>query len=99
VKLTEQHTIFLPQKRGDLVAALLRRSGGVVPGDWVDDDVLVSRVWGSEGASRTQINVLIHRARQSLTEAGLNGPSLLERAPGGGATRFRLAAGAQVEML
>jgi DNA-binding winged helix-turn-helix (wHTH) protein len=65
----------------------------------VDDDTLVTRVWGRDGASRTQVNVLIHRARQSLTVAGLNGPALLERAPGGGATRFRIAPGARVEIV
>jgi hypothetical protein len=99
IRLTDLHVAFLPQRRGELVAALLRRSGAGSPGDWVDDDTLVSRVWGRDGATRTQVNVLIHRARQSLTEAGLNGPALLERAPGGGATRFRIAQGARVEIV
>jgi hypothetical protein len=99
LRSTAQYTAFLPQRRGELVAALLRPSGGIAAGEWVDDDTLVTRVWGRDGASRTQVNVLIHRARQSLTVAGLNGPALLERAPGGGATRFRIAPGARVEIV
>ncbi len=99
VKLAEHHTAFLPQRRGELVAALLRPGAAPTAGEWIDDDTLVSRVWGREGASRTQLNVLIHRARQSLTQAGLNGPALVERAPGGGGTRFRIADGAQVTLI
>ncbi len=96
--LDREHRVWLPQKRGDLVAALLSPLAGVRPGDWVSDDLLVQRVWGSESVTRTQLNTLIHRTRMSLSGAGLNGPSLLERAPGGGATRLRLAKDAEVSV-
>lgn len=85
------HAVWLPQRRGDLVAALLLPPNGLAPGAWVPDEVLIPRVWGTEQASRTQLNTLIHRTRVSLGEAGLNGPAIVERAQGGGATRFRLS--------
>ena len=40
--------------------------------------------------------MLISRCRRALVEAGLSGPRLIERAPGGGGTRFALAPGAEV---
>lgn len=90
--------VWLPQRRADLVATLVRPPTGYSPGDWIGDDVLIPRVWGTEGASRLQVNTLIHRTRQSLGEAGLNGAELLERAKGGGATRLLLAEGATVQV-
>ncbi|MBL8956936.1 MAG: FHA domain-containing protein [Myxococcaceae bacterium] len=99
LQLSGEFTVYLPQKRADLVAALLKPPTGIVPGEWVDDEVLSRRVWGSQSASRNQVNVLIHRTRCSLTEAGLNGPALIERAPGGGATRFRVASARRVTVL
>lgn len=87
--------VFLPQRRADLVAALLSPLNGVAAGAWVDDEVLMRRVWSREGASRVQLNVLVHRVRESLTQAGVNGPALIQRVPGGGAVRFQLAAGAR----
>jgi len=89
-------TVFLAQRRADLVAALLSPARGTEAGAWVEDEVLMRRVWGREGASRVQLNVLLHRVRESLTHAGLNGAVLVQRAPGGGAVRFRLADGARV---
>lgn len=79
---------WLPHKRADLVASLLQPPSGDPMGAWVGDEVLASSIWGPTGASRTQLNTLIHRARESLSEAGLDGAALIERAPGGGATRF-----------
>jgi hypothetical protein len=46
--------------------------------------------------TRPEINTLISRCRRDLVEAGLAGPRLLERTPGGGATRIRLAPDAEV---
>ncbi len=94
-----EFTIYLPQKRADLVAALLKPKPGTVPGEWVDDEALSKRIWGNQPTSRSQVNLLIHRTRSSLTEAGLNGPALIERAPGGGATRFRVASPERVTVL
>lgn len=85
------HAVWLPLKRGDLVAALLSPPAGHTPGGWIRDEVLIPRIWGGEHATRTQLNTLIHRTRVSLGEAGLNGPAIVERQRGGGATRFRLA--------
>jgi len=89
--LDRGHAVWLPLKRGDLVAALLSPPAGQAPGSWVADDLLIPRIWGGASATRTQLNTLIHRTRVSLGEAGLNGPGILERQRGGGATRFRLA--------
>jgi len=47
------------------------------------------------GATRVPLNVLLHRVRGSLTQAGLSGPALVQRAPGGGAVRLRLAGGSR----
>jgi hypothetical protein len=99
IKLKDDHTVFLAQKRGDLVAALLNGGPGARAGEWMGDETLMARVWGHQGASRTQLNVLVHRVRQSLTEAGLSGPALLQRAPGGGATRFLVASNASVSVI
>jgi hypothetical protein len=97
--LDREHTAWLADKRCDLVAALLRPTGELQPGEFVPDEVLVRLVWGTDAASRAQLNTLIHRARKSLTQAGLNGPALIQRAQGGGATRFNLAPAAQVAIL
>lgn len=90
VRLREEHVVFLPDRRCDLVAVLLQPPDGVA-GDLVPDDALVPRVWGADGATRTQLNTLIHRVRKTLTAAGLDGAALIERARRGGATRFVVA--------
>jgi hypothetical protein len=94
LRLDRLHCVWLPQKRGDLLAALLSQSGSHAAGDWVPDDVLIPRVWGAEPITRAQVNTLIHRTRLTLSAAGLHGSKLIERAPGGGSTRIRLARGA-----
>lgn len=99
VRLERELTAWLADKRCDLVAALLRPGGEFRPGEFVPDDVVVRLVWGTESANRAQLNTLIHRARKSLTLASLNGPAFIQRAPGGGATRFSLATGAEVTIL
>ncbi len=99
VQLDRDLTAWLADKRCDLVAALLRPGGEFKPGEFVPDDVLVRLVWGTESANRAQLNTLIHRARKSLTQASLNGPAFIQRAPGGGATRFSLATGADVTII
>ncbi len=97
VRLQAEYAVFLAGRRCDLVAALLRPPGGEA-GAFVADHVLIPRIWGSEGATRAQLNTLIFRTRQTLTAAGLNGALLLGRAPGGGAVRFLLAERAVVEV-
>lgn len=90
--------VWLPQRRCDLVATLLKPPSGFRPGDFLDDPVLISRVWGAEPADRAQLNTLIHRTRFTLSEAGLPGARIIERAQGGGATRLSLGEGAVVQI-
>ena len=87
----ERLSVHLPDRRCDLVAALLRPPGDRRAGDFVSDDELAPRVWpGQFGKGRTDLNLLLHRTRRSLLEAGIDGPALLERGRGGGETRFVL---------
>jgi DNA-binding winged helix-turn-helix (wHTH) protein len=65
----------------------------------VSDELLIPRVWGGESATREQLNTLIHRTRVTLVAAGLNGPGLIERAPGGKSTRARVAERARVSVV
>jgi hypothetical protein len=58
-----------------------------VPLVWDDDD---------EVGGRQDINVLLTRCRRDLVGAGIAAAGLIERAPGGRATRVLLAAGAKV---
>lgn len=91
------HSVFLHDRRLDLVMALARPPEAYQSGDFIPDDVVASIVWPrNPGVSRTEINVLIARCRKDLVEAGLAGPRLLQRAPGGGATRLALAPNAEV---
>jgi hypothetical protein len=89
--------VFLADRRLDLVIALLRPPEGFAAGDFVPDEVVRAIVWPrNPGITRLEINVLISRCRRDFIEAGLAGPRLLARAPGGGATRLALAPGSQV---
>jgi hypothetical protein len=90
-------TVFLHDRRLDLVVALLRPPEGYRAGEFIPDDIVSAIVWPrNPSASRTEINVLIARCRKDLVEAGLAGPRLLQRAPTGGATRIELAPNAEV---
>ncbi len=92
-----ERTVFLHDRRLDLVVALLRPPEGYRAGEFIPDELVSSIVWPrNPGASRTEINVLIARCRKDLVEAGLAGPRLLQRAPTGGATRIELAPNAEV---
>jgi hypothetical protein len=90
-------TVFLAERRLDLVIALLRPPPGYKPGDFVPDEVVSTIVWPRDPVvSRQEINMLISRCRRDLVQAGLAGARLLERAPGGGGTRLALAPAATV---
>jgi hypothetical protein len=95
------HAVYLPDRRFDLVVALLRPPGGEIkPGEFVPDDAVRTVVWPRRPeVSRPELNTLISRCRRDLVEAGLAGPRLIERAQGGGAVRLLLAPGATVEVL
>ena len=91
--------VYLSDRRCDLIAVLLQPPEPFEAGDFVDDSQIISRVWGSkQHADRTHLNVLIHRVRKDLSRAGLDGPDILKRAEGGGATRFCLPKGAKVAL-
>lgn len=92
-----EHAVYLPDRRFDLMVALLR---DYRDGEFVTDDAVRATVWPRRPeVSRQEINMLISRCRRDLVDAGLAGPRLIERAPGGGGTRVVLAAGATVEIL
>lgn len=92
-----ERAVYLADRRFDLMVALLRPPSGYQAGELVPDDTVRTIVWPRKpGVSRQEINMLISRCRRDLLDAGIAGPRLVERAPGGGATRFRLAPGAEV---
>ncbi len=91
-------TVYLPGRRYQLLAALLAPPAPHTAGDYVPDAVVVPLVWDDtdEVGGRQDINVLLTRCRQDLVAAGIAATRLIERAPGGRATRVVLAAGAVV---
>lgn len=95
-----EHPVYLADRRFDLMVALLRPPAEYRPGELIPDDTVRGIVWPRKPAvSRPEINMLISRCRRDLVDAGIAGPRLVERAPGGGATRVLLAPGADVEVL
>jgi hypothetical protein len=94
-----ERAVYLADRRFDLVVALARPPGDLRAGELVSDDVLRSVVWPRKpSVTRQEINMLISRCRRDLVEAGLAGPDLIVRAPGGGATRLALVPGAEIVM-
>jgi len=93
------HAVYLADRRLDLIIALLRPPEDYKPGDFIPDDVVRQIVWPRNPAvTRPEINMLISRCRRDLVQAGLAGPRLLVRAPGGGGTKLALAPNAEVEI-
>lgn len=89
-----ERAVYLADRQLDLIIALLRPE---FRGTFVPDDAVRSIVWPrNPEVSRPEINMLISRCRRTLVEAGLSGPRLLVRAPGGGGTRLALAPTADV---
>jgi len=89
--------VYLSDRRFDLMMALLKPPEGYSAGDFISDDTVRGIVWPRNPAvSRPEINMLISRCRKDLVDAGLAGPRLIERAPGGGGTRITLARNAIV---
>ena len=77
-------------------AADATRRAGSSPGAW-RDTTIVPLVWNDtrEGGAREDINVLLSRLRRDLVTGNV-ASAILERAPGGRATRFVVAPGASV---
>lgn len=92
----EEHSIYLTDRRCDLIAVLLQPPEPQKAGDAIEDEVVLARVWGKKRVDRTHLNVLLHRVRKDLSRIGLDGPALIVRTEGGGATRFVLAESAEV---
>jgi hypothetical protein len=92
-----ERAVYLADRRLDLMMALLRPPEGQHAGEFITDDTVRAVVWPrNPSVSRPEINMLISRCRRDLLDAGLAGPRLIERAPGGGGTRITLAPNATV---
>ena len=91
--------VYLPGRRFRLASALLEPPPPHSAGDFIPDHVIVPLVWDDDGlvGGRQEINVLLTRLRQDLVAAGIAPSGLIERAPGGLATRVVLAPGADVK--
>jgi len=95
--LGSERRVYLADRRLDLLMALLRPPAGRQAGEVIPDDVVRSVVWPrNAGVGRVELNTLIARCRRDLVDAGLAGPFLIVRAPGGGGTRIMLAPNAEI---
>ncbi len=94
----QERTVYLAEKRCDLIAVLLQPPPPYAPGELVPDEVVLPRVWPGRVMARVDLNTLLHRTRHDLVRAGLEGPALLPRADGGNATRFLLRTGAKIDL-
>ena len=92
-----ERTVYLPGRRFQLLSALLDPPPPHVAGEYVPDSEVIPLVWLDEDVGgRQDVNVLLTRCRQDLVAAGIAATSLIERAPGGRATRVCLAPGATI---
>lgn len=89
-------SVYLADRRCDLVASLLQPPPPYAPGEIVSDEVLLDRIWPQQHQGRVDLNTLVFRARKDLVKAGIDGPALIERI--GGGVRFCLAPGAAVSV-
>lgn len=89
--------LVISERRVELLCALVAPPAPHVPGGFVADGDLISKVWpGSDRANQGDLNALVHRLRRDFVKAGLDGPALITRLPGGGGTRFSLLPTAHV---
>jgi hypothetical protein len=92
-----ERMVYMADRQLDLLIALLKPPEPYSVGEFVPDDIVRSIVWPRDpSVSRPEINMLISRCRRTLVEAGLSGPRLLVRAPGGGGTKLALADNVEV---
>lgn len=93
-----ERTLWLADRRCDLVATLLFPPAPYAAGDLIPDEALIPRVWpGGRQGGRVELNTLVFRTRKDLVRADVDGAALLDRYDGG--VRFRLADGADVAMV
>lgn len=95
---TDEHSVYLPGQRCDLIAALLQPPAPHTPGELLDDAILMARIWPSQERTRVDLNTLIYRLRRDLVRAGIDASAFIVRAPGGGGTQLGLAPGARIEI-
>jgi len=92
-----EFSVYLADRRCDLVACLLQPPAPLAPGDVVPDEALIDRIWPQREQGRVELNTLIFRTRKDLIKAEIDGAALIERA--GGGVRLRLAPGAAVDVI
>ena len=90
-------SVYLADRRCDLVACLLQPPAPFGLGELVPDEALIERIWPQQDQGRVELNTLVFRTRKDLIKAEIDGAALIERA--GGGTRLRLAPGAVVRVL
>jgi hypothetical protein len=83
--------IELSELRFSLIILLLRPGRGHEVGGFVPDDIVIPGIWPSQSQKdHTDLNLLLHRVRKNLLDAGVNPFQLIERPKKGYATRFRV---------
>jgi hypothetical protein len=92
-----ERTLWLADRRCDLVATLLFPPAPYAAGDAIPDEVLLPRVWPDGNGGRVELNTLVFRVRKDLVRADIDGATLVDR--GDGATRFRLRDGATATLV
>lgn len=92
-----EKSLLVSERRLELLSVLLAPPSPHRAGDFVPDAVILARVWPrSDRADLSDLNALVHRLRRDLIKAGIDGPALVIRIPGGGGTRFVVGASTQV---
>jgi hypothetical protein len=95
---SEEYGVYLPGQRCDLMALLLQPPEPHQPGDLLDDDLVIARVWPSQSRTRVDLNTLIYRLRRDLVRAGIDATTFIVRAPGGGGTKLGLSDGVAIRV-
>ncbi len=96
----DTRTVWLSELRADLIALLLNPPGDLKAGDYIEDTNIISAVWPRRSdRGQSDLNSLVFWVRKTLVRSGIDGVSLLERAPQGGATRICLRPGATAQIL
>lgn len=90
-------SVYLPDRRCDLMASLLQPPAPAPPGSLLADDLLIARIWPDGSQGRVELNTLIFRIRKDLIKADIDGAALVVRE--GGGVRMRLAPGAQARVI